>query len=29
MEPTMVVDLAEDIPQVMRAGKGEVAPFLG
>ena len=29
MEPTTVVDLVEDIPEVMRAGKGEVAPFLG
>ena len=29
MEPTTVVDLADEIPRVMRAGKGEVAPFLG
>jgi tRNA A37 threonylcarbamoyladenosine synthetase subunit TsaC/SUA5/YrdC len=29
MEPTTVVDLVDDIPLVMRAGKGEVAPFLG
>jgi tRNA threonylcarbamoyl adenosine modification protein (Sua5/YciO/YrdC/YwlC family) len=29
MEPTTVVDLADEIPRVMRTGKGEVAPFLG
>jgi tRNA threonylcarbamoyl adenosine modification protein (Sua5/YciO/YrdC/YwlC family) len=29
MEPTTVVDLADDIPEVTRAGKGETAPFLG
>jgi tRNA threonylcarbamoyl adenosine modification protein (Sua5/YciO/YrdC/YwlC family) len=29
MEPTTVVDLADEIPRVMRAGKGGVAPFLG
>ena len=27
MEPTTVVDLVEDVPLVMRAGKGDVAPF--
>ena len=27
MEPTTVVDLVEDTPLVLRAGKGEVAPF--
>jgi len=27
MEPTTVVDLAEDIPRVLRAGKGDSAPF--
>ena len=29
MEPTTVVDLADENPRVMRAGKGETAPFLG
>jgi tRNA threonylcarbamoyl adenosine modification protein (Sua5/YciO/YrdC/YwlC family) len=29
MEPTTVVDLADDIPRVTRAGKGETVPFLG
>jgi tRNA threonylcarbamoyl adenosine modification protein (Sua5/YciO/YrdC/YwlC family) len=27
MEPTTVVDLADDTPLVLRAGKGDVAPF--
>ena len=27
MEPTTVVDLVEDTPLVLRAGKGDVAPF--
>lgn len=27
MEPTTVVDLSEDIPRVLRAGKGDSAPF--
>jgi len=27
MEPTTVVDLADDIPLVLRAGKGDIAPF--
>jgi len=27
MEPTTVVDLADDTPVVLRAGKGDVAPF--
>ncbi len=27
MEPTTVVDLADDIPRVLRAGKGEFTPF--
>ena len=27
MEPTTVIDLVEDVPLVMRAGKGDVAPF--
>ena len=29
MEPTTVVDLADDIPVVLRAGKGDVTPFGG
>ena len=29
MEPSTVVDLVDDIPEVIRAGKGEVGPFLG
>ena len=28
MEPTTVVDLADDIPRVMRAGKGDSLPFV-
>lgn len=28
LEPTTVVDLAGDVPQVTREGKGDVAPFL-
>jgi tRNA threonylcarbamoyl adenosine modification protein (Sua5/YciO/YrdC/YwlC family) len=28
MEPTTVVDLADDTPVVMRVGKGDAAPFL-
>lgn len=27
MEPTTVVDLADDIPIVLRVGKGDIAPF--
>jgi tRNA threonylcarbamoyl adenosine modification protein (Sua5/YciO/YrdC/YwlC family) len=27
MEPTTVVDLVDEVPLVMRAGKGDVAPF--
>jgi tRNA A37 threonylcarbamoyladenosine synthetase subunit TsaC/SUA5/YrdC len=27
MEATTVVDLADDVPLVLRAGKGDVAPF--
>jgi tRNA A37 threonylcarbamoyladenosine synthetase subunit TsaC/SUA5/YrdC len=27
MEPTTVVDLADDLPMVLRAGKGDVRPF--
>lgn len=27
MEPTTVVDLADDVPSIVRAGKGEFAPF--
>ncbi|MBI5447549.1 MAG: threonylcarbamoyl-AMP synthase [Gammaproteobacteria bacterium] len=28
MEPTTVVDLVEDIPKILRKGKGDVTPFL-
>ncbi len=27
MEPTTVVDLADEVPLILRAGKGELAPF--
>jgi tRNA threonylcarbamoyl adenosine modification protein (Sua5/YciO/YrdC/YwlC family) len=27
MEPTTVIDLADDIPLILRAGKGDTAPF--
>ena len=27
MEPTTVVDLADDVPLILRAGKGELTPF--
>jgi tRNA threonylcarbamoyl adenosine modification protein (Sua5/YciO/YrdC/YwlC family) len=27
MEPTTVVDLADDTPMVLRVGKGDIAPF--
>ena len=27
MEPTTVVDLADDVPRVLRVGKGDIAPF--
>jgi tRNA threonylcarbamoyl adenosine modification protein (Sua5/YciO/YrdC/YwlC family) len=27
MEPTTVVDLADDVPVILRVGKGDVAPF--
>lgn len=29
MEPSTVVDLADDVPVVLRAGKGDVSPFVG
>ncbi|MEM6485787.1 MAG: L-threonylcarbamoyladenylate synthase [Pseudomonadota bacterium] len=29
MEPTTVVDLADDVPMILRAGKGDTAPFEG
>jgi len=29
MEPTTVVDLADDLPVVLRTGKGDVTPFEG
>lgn len=29
MEPTTVVDLADETPQVVRVGKGDTAPFVG
>jgi tRNA threonylcarbamoyl adenosine modification protein (Sua5/YciO/YrdC/YwlC family) len=27
MEPTTVVDLADDVPMILRVGKGDIAPF--
>jgi tRNA A37 threonylcarbamoyladenosine synthetase subunit TsaC/SUA5/YrdC len=27
MEPTTVVDLADDVPVILRVGKGDVGPF--
>jgi tRNA A37 threonylcarbamoyladenosine synthetase subunit TsaC/SUA5/YrdC len=27
MEPTSVIDLADDLPLVLRVGKGDVTPF--
>jgi tRNA A37 threonylcarbamoyladenosine synthetase subunit TsaC/SUA5/YrdC len=27
LEPTTVVDLADDLPIILRAGKGDVTPF--
>ena len=27
MEPTTVVDLADEVPVVLRVGKGDIAPF--
>ena len=29
MEPTTVVDLADEIPVIVREGKGDVTPFAG
>ena len=28
LEPTTVVDLADDVPVVLRTGKGDVTPFV-
>ena len=27
MEPTTVVDLADDVPMILRVGKGDIGPF--
>ena len=29
IEPTTIVDLTGDVPVVVRAGRGDIAPFVG